>query len=365
MKVLALPRYERLGASSRVRMYQYMPYLKRHGIEVESAPFLSDDYVTGLYSGQGRGTGAILDAYRRRLRALRMISSFDLIWIEKEAVPWMPAWAERRIERLRVPYIVDYDDATFHNYDGHRYGFVRAALGRKIDEVMRRATIVVAGNDYLAARASQAVARRIEIVPTVVDLDHYPIVPPPDNAIFTIGWIGTPVTAPYLRVVEHAMAAVCRGRRARFTAVGSGPLEMPGVAVEVRPWSEQTEAADMLGIDAGIMPLPDASWERGKCGYKLIQYMACAKPVVASPVGVNCQIVDHGIDGFLASTPEEWERALVTIRDNVAIRTQMGRAARDKVEKTYSLQVTAPRMLGLFRDAVRQEASYFDGASQD
>jgi glycosyltransferase involved in cell wall biosynthesis len=353
MRLLALPRYERLGASSRVRMYQYMPYLAMHGIHVEASAFLCDDYVTRLYSGRGRG-GRILAAYSRRLRALRHIARFDLIWLEKEALPWMPAWAERRIERLRIPYIVDYDDATFHHYDSHRLPAVRGILGHKIDEVMRRAAIVVVGNDYLAGRAKTAGAQRVEIVPTVVDLDHYPIARVERNSKFTIGWIGTPVTAPYIRVAERGLAAVCRGDAGRLLTVGSGPFEMPGIEMEVREWTEATEASDMQCMDAGIMPLPATGWERGKCGYKLIQYMACEKPVAASPVGVNCQIVDHEVDGYLASTPEEWEHALISMRDDPDLRAGMGRAARDKVERTYSLQVTAPRMLGLFREVFRQ-----------
>ena len=96
MNVLALPRYERMGASSRVRMYQYMPYFAQHGIEVQSIPFLSNDYITSLYAGRGRGAGKIFEAYGKRLRALRNIASFDLIWIEKEVLPWMPAWADRK-----------------------------------------------------------------------------------------------------------------------------------------------------------------------------------------------------------------------------------------------------------------------------
>lgn len=352
MRVLALPRYERLGASSRVRMYQYVPYLAAHGINVEAHPFLSNDYVTGLYSGRGRGPSTVLQAYRGRLQALRHIASFDMVWIEKEALPWLPAWAERRIARLRIPYIVDYDDATFHNYDEHRLPAVRAVLGAKIDEVMKHAAIVVCGNEYLAARAKSAGASRIEILPTVVDLDHYPLSVNSAGPAFTVGWIGTPVTAPYLRVAQQGLAAVCRTGPGRLIAVGSGPLELEGVPVEVKEWSEKTEAADIRGVDAGIMPLPDESWERGKCGYKLIQYMACAKPVVASPVGVNCLIVDHGVNGYLADTPGQWESALVSLRNDAALRRELGAAARAKVERDYSLQVTAPRMLALFRDAV-------------
>jgi len=353
MRVLALPRYERLGASSRVRMYQYLPYLATSGIEVHAEPFLSNSYVTNLYSGKGRGASSILQAYAKRLRALRTVGSYDLIWIEKEAMPWMPAWAERRISRLRIPYIADYDDATFHNYDQNSKRAIRQLLGHKIDDVMHGAAIVVAGNEYLADRARSAGSRRVEIIPTVVDLDHYPLADCGANEVFTIGWIGTPVTAPYLQVAAAGLAAACKEGAARLVAVGSGPVKLENVPLEVREWREETEAADMRCVDAGIMPLPDESWERGKCGYKLIQYMACAKPVVASPVGVNRHIIDAETNGYLASTPEEWTRALCTLRDNSQLCGQMGRAARAKVQRCYSLQVTAPQMVQLFRDAIR------------
>jgi glycosyltransferase involved in cell wall biosynthesis len=333
-------------------MYQYGPSLEQSGVEITWSPLFSDEYVRKIYTRASR-TQEVLDAYRRRALALRGASRFDLLWIEKELFPGLPAWAERSLQRLRVPLIVDYDDAVFHNYDAHRLATVRRLLGGKIDEVMRRAQLVVAGNDYLADRARAAGAARVELLPTVVDLDAYAVTDPPAGAPFTIGWIGTPVTAPYLCAVAPALAAICGSGGARLVAVGSGPIELDGVATEVRPWTEETQAAEVAGFDAGIMPLPDERWERGKCGYKLIQYMACGRPVVASPVGVNCRIVKHGVNGFLASTPAEWERALATLRDDPARRHEMGRAARETVEREYSLQRTAPRLAELLKEVGR------------
>jgi glycosyltransferase involved in cell wall biosynthesis len=402
LRILGLPRYDRLGASSRLRMVQFAPYLEQCGISIDWSPFFSDNYLRALYS---RGAGKrrlVIDAYRRRIAALRTAADYDLVWIEKEAMPWLPAWAERRLERLRIPYVVDLDDAIFHNYDRHRVGAVRRLLGGKVDEVMRRSRFVVAGNDYLAERARAAGAGCVEILPTVIDLAEYPppaiaereiatcrtsareaadqIVIPRQPAAkdydaepladaastapqtrtdkpssrdgrFNIGWIGTPVTARHLLTIRDALEAACTGGDARVTAIGSGPVDLGGAPTEVRAWSEQTQAADIAGIDAGIMPLPDESWERGKCGYKLIQYMACGKPVVASPVGVNCHIVEHGVNGFLASTADEWVTALASLRDDPALRARMGAAARRKVEGEYSLQVAAPRLAALLREA--------------
>jgi glycosyltransferase involved in cell wall biosynthesis len=126
--------------------------------------------------------------------------------------------------------------------------------------------------------------------------------------------------------------------------VGAGDANMKRSFCEVKPWSEVSEVTDLQRFDAGIMPLPDDPWKRGKCGYKLIQYMACGIPVVASPVGVNKEIVDHGVNGFLAETTTEWIEALRILRDNPDLRRRMGAAGRRKVEQRYCLQVTAPRL---------------------
>jgi len=114
---------------------------------------------------------------------------------------------------------------------------------------------------------------------------------------------------------------------------------------------KENEAADIRHFDVGIMPLPDAPWERGKCGYKLIQYMACGKPVVASPVGVNSRIVCHGENGFLANNLEQWREALLTLRDHPALRQQMGNEGRARVEREYSVQLNAPRLSAWLHEA--------------
>jgi glycosyltransferase involved in cell wall biosynthesis len=119
----------------------------------------------------------------------------------------------------------------------------------------------------------------------------------------------------------------------------------------IRDWDEATETAEIGNFDVGIMPLPDNPWERGKCGFKLIQYMACGKPVVASPVGVNREIVVEGVNGFLASTQKEWVDALLRLKENPALRRTMGERGRRMVEERYCLQVTAPRLQRILLDA--------------
>lgn len=349
IQVLLLSRYGRLGASSRLRSYQYLPFLKEYGIEVETAPLLDDDYLQALYSGKGKGKIGIMGAYLRRAKRLLESGRFDLLWIEKEVFPMLPAWGEEFLAALDIRYVVDYDDAIFHNYDLHPNRLVRCCLGTKIDRVMKRASVVIVGNDYLGDRARRAGARRVEKVPTVVDLRRYRVARRRREGVFTIGWIGSPVTAKYIQRMWPALSEVCKNGNARVVLVGSGPVELPGVPVSVLPWSEESEADAIQSFDVGIMPLPDGPWERGKSGYKLIQYMACGRPVIASSVGVNQEIVEHGVNGFLASDTASWVRGLNELRDNAPLRDAMGRAGRSKVEREYCVQVTAPRMAELLQ----------------
>lgn len=347
-----LSRYGRLGASSRMRFYQYLPWLEAAGIEVTLAPLFSDVYVRGLQRNTKSPLEAIR-AYAGRVQALLASQKFDLLWIEKETLPWLPGWFEKGLLPSNVPYVLDYDDAVFHYYDQHRHPAFRALLGGKHPALIRGAALVVAGNAYLAEFAHAAGAWQVELLPTVIDLERYPLAtnhPAKVDGPPCVGWIGQRATASFLLPYKQLFERMSGSGQARFAAIGidAHSLGLPMVSL---PWAEQTEAASIASFDIGIMPLVDAPFERGKCGYKLIQYMACGLPVVASPVGVNRQIVEHGVNGFLAETAEQWEQALQTLLSDSDLRQRMGQAGRQKVEREYCIQVTGPRMATLLRGA--------------
>ncbi|SFF42678.1 Glycosyltransferase involved in cell wall bisynthesis [Fontimonas thermophila] len=352
MKILLLPRYSRNGASTRLRFLQYLPILRAQGIEVIEAPFFDECYLHRLYAGSP-AYGSVIRAFCRRFSRLLTDSGADLIWLEKEALPWLPWWFERRLLPRHVPIVSDYDDAVFHRYDLHRSRFVRWLLGSKIGAVMAASRLVMAGNRYLADHAIRAGARQVETVPTVVDLEHYRFKRiADDEGQLRIGWIGTPGTwRDYMTPMMPLLIEVAGAHGARLRVVGAGPAAEAHPLLELRPWSEATEVSDIQQMDIGIMPLDDSPWSRGKCGYKLIQYMACGLPVVASPVGVNCEIVEHGVNGFLARTEAEWREALSTLLRDADLRRRMGQAGRKKVETHYSLQVWGPRVAQLLRNA--------------
>jgi len=357
MRCLLLSRYGPLGASSRVRSYQYLRFLERQGIQVSVVPLVDDDYLKRLYAGKPPQWRSISNAYLRRLISLLSWRDYDLLWIEYELFPWLPAWVEWLLCHSKISYVVDYDDAVFHRYDLSSSWVARSVLSKKIDRVMKLAKLVIVGNEYLAAHAREAGARRVAYLPTVVDLDRYPITMSKARSIFTVGWIGSPTTFPYLQLVQSALSKFCRQRKARLVLVGAPRIQLNGVPTEFREWSEDTEARSIQDFDVGLMPLPDDPWARGKCGYKLVQYMASARSAIASPVGVNRTLVRHGVNGFLATGEMEWVKALNFVCDNPEERDGMGRAGRALVEKEYCVQVTGPKLSILLREAAERSAN--------
>ena len=350
-RILLLSRYTHLGASSRLRFFQYLPYLEKMGFSFTIRPFFGDNYLAGLYNGK-MPLFSVMKSYIARVVTMLGAKRFDAIWMESELFRWLPALVEKAFLPSGVPLVVDYDDAIFDWYKTQRFPGISRLLGKKIDLIMKMADLVVVGNDYLSDYAHSAGAKRIEKVPTVVDVERYFVRDRESNRPLTVGWIGTPVTAKFLTHISEALQAVVNKCGVNIVAVGAKPQQWDGLPVEVRPWQESTEVAEIQDFDVGLMPLPDEPYERGKCGYKLIQYMACGKPVVASPVGVNAEIVQHGENGFLAKTTDEWIDALSRLLEDRQLRLRMGQAGRSMVESNYSLQMQAPRLEGMLRSVI-------------
>ena len=214
---------------------------------------------------------------------------------------------------------------------------------------MARADTVVAGNEYLHDRAAAAGSKRIEIIPTVVDLDRYPQpAPRASGRAVRIGWIGSPNTAKYLKIIAPVIERLAAEYTIDCVAVGARADQVAGTPIRAERWQEEFEVDILSQFDIGIMPLEDTPWEQGKCGYKLIQYMACGMPVVASPVGVNKELVVQGRNGFLAASAEHWYSALRELIDNESLRNRMAAEGRQRIELKYNLQRQLPRLVSIF-----------------
>lgn len=351
-----------MAASTRQRILLYRPTLAAAGIELEVSPLLDDTYVRRLAEGLRQSKLGIAAAYARRLRTVASARGYDAIWVYAEAFPYLPGLFEKLVGWAGRPVVVDWDDAFFHIYDSHPRSAVRAVLGRKMTALLRSASAVTCGNEYLREYAERYCERTL-VVPTVVDTDRY--VPPtrrhqPDGRTL-IGWMGSPSTWRNVRPLLPLLEQLVRENGARFRAIGAGPDARQDCfeGMELAEWSEATEIAEVQAMDIGIMPLEDLPFEKGKCGYKLIQYMACGVPVVASPVGVNTAIVKAGVNGLLASDMDAWRASLLRLLADPDLRARWGSAGRQDAVVRFSLSSQAPRVTQLFQSlpprAIRRE----------
>lgn len=349
MKVLYLTKYSRKGASSRLRSYQYFPFLEDAGISVVVRPLFKDVYLEKLYSGQKPILSLFL-AYLQRFFVLFTVFKYDKIVIEKELFPYFPAFFEFLLSFFGVSYIVDYDDAIFHNYDLSSNALIRFFLKNKINSVMKCAATVVVGNDYLAAKAIAANSKKVIVIPTVIDISRYTSFVKTERPPQVIGWIGSPSTFKYVKPLFPVFEALFKKYPIEVHIVGAKEDVSVSFPIRFVDWTEESEVASICNFDIGIMPLVDSQWEKGKCAYKLIQYMACGIPVVASPVGMNTTVVHPGENGFLAASPKEWTESLEeTLMDRSKCYT-FGACGRQLIEKGYTLQKNAPKWISLIKN---------------
>lgn len=349
MRGIVLAKYGDRAASTRQRFVQYRPHLTAANITLDLYPLFDNRYLETLFTQGTRNKIHTILAYLRRLRDLLRMESYDFIMVQYELFPYLPAPFEALLRLTKKPVIYDIDDAIFHQYDTHRNPYIRSALGTKLHPIMKRADLALCGNAYLADYVGRF-AKRTEIVPTVVDTDSYRIRPTPvPHAPITVGWMGSPSTWDYCLPIVPMLNEQVRSGQLAFLAIGAEHKASSELPFTFRTWEESREVADIQAMDIGIMPIPDAPWARGKCGYKLIQYMACGLPVIASPVGVNRDIVTHGVNGFLASNDTEWHAAIATLVNDAELRARMGEEGRKRVVEQYSLQAHGPRVAQLLR----------------
>lgn len=342
-RILFLTKYARDAASTRHRFLQYIPYLQdKYNVKCEVSSFFKEGYLKKRF---GLGENIYFDfikALIRRLKAVLSAKNYDLVLLHCEAAPYLPLIMEKLLKKSGVSLVYDFDDAIFHNYDQHPNPLIRLLFRNKIMKLLSMVNLVIAGNVYLAEYAKK-VNQNVFIVPSVIDIKRYPLKSHElkNDKEFTIGWIGSPTTAAYLNPVFKVLDRFCSEYGAKVVLIGSGKISGIGNNFSVLEWSEETEIELLLSLDVGIMPLPDTLWASGKCGFKLIQYMACGLPVIASPVGVNKEIVEDNINGFLAETDQEWHDSLAILYKNIKLRKSMGQAGRTKVVSSYSLQSKA------------------------
>ncbi len=342
----------------RYRLEQWAPHLSRtHGIALEFCAFESAPLTRVIYQ-PGHVPQKIaftLFDMLRRVRAVLASRRYDGVVLYREAALLGPPIYEELLARLRVPTVLDFDDAIWMSSGGGVNGAVaKLRWPQKTARLCELADAVTVGNAYLADWAGQH-ARDVSIVPTTIELGEYPVFPEPAaHEPFTIVWTGSHSTLQHLETVRPALerfAQVCP-TRARLRVICDRPPARPitGLDTEFVPWRAATEAADIAKSHVGLMPLPDDAFARGKCSLKALQCMAVGRPVIVSPVGANMQVVTPEKNGLWASTSEEWVAALQRLAQSQSLRAELGAEARRTVEARYSAEVGARG----FAEAVRR-----------
>ena len=354
LRVLALSPIPEEGAGCRFRIAHYIPYLNANGFDVELSPLFTTEFFRLVYKPGHFPTKAWTFALLalRRLWSLRRLREYDVIFIYREIFPIGPALLEWLMSMPGLPPIVfDFDDAIFLPSVSEANRLIEALKSPgKVATTIRRSTTVITGNDYLAAYARRF-NDAVTMVPTSVDTTIFsPVARTPDPRGLVLGWIGSPTTATYIQSLAPVLRRVSDTEPFVMCISGSGsPISMDGVQVENLPWSLDREVELFRTCDIGVYPLPDDEWSKGKCGFKAIEFMACGIPVVAAAVGVNREIIQDGVNGFLASTEDEWVEKLSRLMHDPVLRARLGAAGRQTIEARYSLQVNAPRVADVLR----------------
>ena len=354
MKLLYFTKYENLGASSRLRSYQFFPYLEKLGYEVNYQALFKNNYVTNLYQKKSNLLNLVKSYFIRFLFVLSVILKFrryDLIIIEKELFPYTPYFFEFIFNRLNIKFIVDYDDPIFHNYDLHPQKLVRTLLGNKIDKVMYYSSHVFAGNEYLMDRAKKANANSITFMPTVIDLKDYNLEVSYPKEEFILGWIGSPSTKRYIEKFFPVFEKIhSKYPFFKVHLIGLNENYEKYPFIKTIKWTKETEVLEINKFSLGVMPLYDSPFEKGKCSYKLIQYMGCSKPCIASPIGSNNQVITENWNGKFAKNEDEWFDEIDFFVNNKEALIKFGLNGRKRIEEIYNLQTNVIKINRIFKN---------------
>lgn len=338
MRLVILPMYPYSWASSRYRVYNYVPRLAAAGVTARIVP---------------PNSARLPDRTLFIVRLLREAPKADAVLIQKRL---LPSWLFRVLQKLNERLLFDFDDALFARPSSvPPESFDEVGILRRLEMTLRGVKSVIVGNQILAEYARRF-AREVRVIPTPVDTDR--LTPPatrPGNGPVVLGWIGSHENVRYLERLAPVFERLAHTRKIQVKVICDRPYHQPGIEIVNVPWSLETEVAELQSVDIGLMPLNDDSWSRGKCAFKALQFMSVGAPVVASPVGMSAETIDDGKNGFLADTQAQWEEQLARLIDDSALRVQLGGAARREVESCYSYDACTPLLLESLKSARREE----------
>jgi glycosyltransferase involved in cell wall biosynthesis len=319
-KVLFIYQNESLP-SSRIRVINLLPEMRKEGINPYAVMYPK--------------------TMVNKIKMVRSLRQFDAIFLQKKLLTPLEV---RLFRRYAKRFVFDFDDAIYYHDDKH-VPLESRTRKLKFQSLVRNVDLVVAGNRVLASYAGQF-NKNVTIVPSAVETRNIPLKchDRSNSDKIIIGWVGGSGNLHHLEMLSPVFQGLSRIHRIQIYVISDATIKIPDVEVKHIPWSIQTQEQEIALFDIGVMPLPNNKWTEGKCGYKALQYMSASVPPVCSDVGSNRDIVEHGREGFIVSSTDEFYNALDTLICNKDLRKEMGLNARRKVEKYFSISAVGKRL---------------------
>jgi glycosyltransferase involved in cell wall biosynthesis len=339
--------------SQRFRFEQYLQFLREEGIEYEFS-YLLDEKDDKIFYSNGRVLAKafiVVKSFFKRLKELYLVRKYQVVFVQRECFMLGISFFERQFAKSGARLIFDFDDSIWlQNVSDANKTFVWLKNPQKTAKIIASSSLVIAGNPYLKKYASRY-NTNVVIVPTTIDTDEYRKIEIDKGKKIIIGWSGSITTIkhfeyaiPFLKEIKNKFHDLVEFRVIGDVNYVNEELEIKGLA-----WNKKREIEDLSSFDIGIMPLPDDEWAKGKCGLKGLQYMALEIPTIMSPVGVNTDIIEDGVNGFLAAEINEWVNKLTLLIESEQLRRDIGFNARKTVVKKYSVQSNKELFLSLLR----------------
>lgn len=355
MKLIFFTKYDSLGASSRYRSIQYFNSLEDSNDIVIHRPLFSNIYLELKYKHNNAYLLVLIASYLRRFWFLLKLvfQKVDLVIIEKELFPFSPIFEGGILNFFGIKYVLDYDDAVWHNYDKNK--FTKKMLYNKFNNLSKYSKTSISGSHYLLDSQKKFGSKNNVFIPTVIDLNNYKVIRKTSNEQFVIGWIGSPSTSGYIHGLNKVLTDFCNSSNSIVHLIGFDKLKTHNLTFPYKliQWSSKTEVEEINNFSVGIMPLPDELFMKGKCGFKLIQYMACGIPVIASSIGENKIIVNHEVNGYLAKNNEDWFSGLSKVYNNSDVQIDLGHNGRKQVEEIYCVQKQFKKLRETYQQAIQ------------
>ncbi len=345
--------------SQRYRFEQYFDFLKANGYDCELSSIIKEVDDNFFYS-----PGHILKKFLitvksavTRLQDVRRADNFDIIFVQREAFMTGSVFFEKRFAKSKAKLVFDFDDSIWimdTSNANKKWEWMKST--KKTGEIISISNMVFAGNQYLFDYAKKF-NNNVKIIPTTIDTGTFQRKQEyKNNQNICIGWSGSITTIKHFEEASSILIKIKQkyGDKVYFKVMGDDTYENKDLNIKGIPWTSDTEIDIISSFDIGIMPLPDDQWVKGKCGLKGLSYMALEVPTIMSAIGVNTEIITDGVNGFLATTEEDWINKISLLIESFELRKKLGLNGRKTVEERYSFQSQKNNYLNSFNELLKR-----------